>query len=124
ADGDERIGLGRACRHDAARAVILEAAADEQPVIGKQCRGERIAGMARKARAVEGEAHGMAAVDEAAGSEAIGGHCAPPLSAAASLTAKTSWVKLSRSTTSQRRHPATCCQCSRMRPRGLARTCT
>ena len=53
---DQRIGLGRARRDDAARPVILEAPAISVHAIGDQGRGKRIAGMAGEVLAVEGEA--------------------------------------------------------------------
>ena len=40
---DQRVRLFRACREDAARAVILERAADQLHAVGEQRRGERVA---------------------------------------------------------------------------------
>src|SRR5262245_58677959 len=53
---DQRTWLFRARGKDAARAVVFERAADETNAVGKQRRGERIAGMTAKLIAVESEA--------------------------------------------------------------------
>ena len=55
AQRDERVRLLDAGREDAARPVVLEAAADEAHAVGEQRRGERVARHGRPASAVEGE---------------------------------------------------------------------
>ncbi|MCY1223425.1 hypothetical protein D9M72_355500 [compost metagenome] len=74
ADGDERVRLRGPGADDAARPMVLEAAADEQLVVGKQSRGQRIARKAAQWTAVEGEAQRFAAIDQTAGGETIAGH--------------------------------------------------
>ena len=69
---DDRVRLLRAGREDAARPVVLERAADQRDAVGQQRRGERIAGMALVGAAVELEQQRLAAVDEAAGGDAVG----------------------------------------------------
>ena len=69
----ERRRVLRAGAENAARAVILEAAGDEMDAVGKQRRGQRVAGIALTAPAVEGERDGGRAVDgDAAMGEAMG----------------------------------------------------
>ncbi len=63
---DQRVRLFGARGHDAARAVVFEAAPDQHLVIGQQGRGQRIARKAAHALAVEGEFRRGAAVDQAA----------------------------------------------------------
>ena len=64
-DLDQRVGLFRAGRQDAARAMVFERAADEMDAVGEQRRGQRVALDAGVGLAVEGEARGLAC--EAAG---------------------------------------------------------
>jgi hypothetical protein len=63
---DERVRLLRAGGDDAARAVILEGPPHDPLAVGHQRGGERVAGMAGEALAVEGELHLAGAVDQAA----------------------------------------------------------
>ena len=63
ADGDQRVGLLDAGAHHAARAVVLEAAADEEYVVREQRRRERVALEALQWAAVEAEAQLLAAID-------------------------------------------------------------
>ncbi len=115
ADRHQRIRLGRAGCHRAARAVIFKAAPHQHLVIGQQCRGDGIAIQPLETFAVEGEGQCMAAIDEAAGVETVGCHRATSAffaNSVASVTANTSWVRLSRSTTRKRRQPAAWCQYS------------
>ena len=62
----KRVHFLRAEPDDAARAVILEAAAEHLLAVGHHGGSERIAGKARHALAVEGEAQWLRAVDEMA----------------------------------------------------------
>ncbi len=55
AQPDQGVGLFRAGGDDAARAVILEAAPDQNLTVGQQRRGQRVAVVARHPLAVEGE---------------------------------------------------------------------
>ena len=52
---DQRIGLLRSGRQDAARAMILERPPDQMHAVGQQRRRQRVAGMAAVAAPVEGE---------------------------------------------------------------------
>src|SRR3546814_7682867 len=63
AQGDQRAGLFDTGREQAARAVVLEAAAVEVDAGGEQGRGEGVAAETAVAFAVEGEGEGPAAVD-------------------------------------------------------------
>ena len=63
---DECVGLFDACRHDPARAVILERTADQMHAVGQQRRGNCIAAVALVGLAVKGEAQQLAAIDAAA----------------------------------------------------------
>ena len=65
------VGLLDAGGEDAARAVILEAAADHGDVVGEQRRGQGVPRMALVAAAVEGERQRPVAVDAAPGGEAV-----------------------------------------------------
>src|SRR3546814_19989897 len=75
---DEGVRLLRNGRKDAARAVILERAADEMDAIGQQRRGERVALIAGIGLAVKVKAHGTAVVHPALAGDAISGHFCPP----------------------------------------------
>ena len=55
ADADQRVHFLGTEAHHAARAVILEAAAEDALAIGQHRRGERVAGEAGQRLAVEGE---------------------------------------------------------------------
>ena len=106
AELDQRAGLLRAGREDAARAMIFERAADQAHAVGEQRRSERVAGMAGHLLAVEGEGERARAVDQAAGRGAMGlrlRHAQAPLSA--NSTAVISCVVMSRVTTSQAWQP-------------------
>ena len=63
---DERIRLIRSGRHDAARAMIFEGAADQVNAIRDQRGSQGIAGEARKGAAIEGESETPRAIDAAA----------------------------------------------------------
>ncbi len=71
AELDQRIRLLRAGGKEAARAVILEAAADQHHAVGEQRGGEGIAVIALVRLAVEHEAQRLGAVDAAALRQAI-----------------------------------------------------
>ena len=71
ADLHQRVRLLDAGADDAARPVVLEAAADEVHAVRQQRRGQRVAGIALVALAVEGEGERPAAVDLAAGGQAM-----------------------------------------------------
>ncbi len=105
---DQSIRLFRACGEDAARAVVFERAADETNAVGKQRRGERVAGMAAELSAVEIKAQGPRPVDQAAVCEPVrlmrGRHF--EVSFAADSTATISCVLILRVTTSQEWQPA------------------
>ena len=77
--------------------------------IGDQRRGQRVARVAREGLAVEAEVQPGGAVDEAALVETEGGHARLPFRLPAQSRAvtapKTSWVSVSRVTTSQARQP-------------------
>src|SRR5581483_9367028 len=79
---DERARLLGARGQDATGAMIFERARDEADAVGKERRGERVAGMADEVLAVEGEGERAAAVDEAAGRQTVGlrgrGHSLKP----------------------------------------------
>ncbi|MCC2665808.1 MAG: hypothetical protein K0S35_3730 [Geminicoccaceae bacterium] len=68
---DQRVGLLRSGRDDAARAMVLEATSDQMNAVGEQGRGERVAGEALVARAVEGEAEPPPTVDPPALRQAV-----------------------------------------------------
>ena len=101
-DGHQRVRLFRAGGHDAARAVILEAAPDQMPPIGQQGRGQRVAGHPQQGFAVKGKGQLAAAVDQPALGKAA--HGMPPLSAAR-RTDRNSWVVTLRVATSQAPQP-------------------
>ena len=98
-------------RHDAARPVQLEAAADHVDAIGEQRRSQRVARVAMEASAIEAEAEPPRAVDGAAG-EPRGAHAPPP---------GTRSVAVSRVSRNQARQPATCCHHSGDTPFGLSK---
>ncbi len=66
AEVDERVGLFRAARHHAARAVVFERPANHHLIVRQKCGGERIALKALQALAVELELKGAATVEKAA----------------------------------------------------------
>jgi hypothetical protein len=66
AHSDERVHLLGAEPDNAARPVIFEAPADQPPTIGEKGGGERVAGIARQALSIEGEAERPIAVDQSA----------------------------------------------------------
>ena len=105
---DQSIRLFRPRGENAARAVVFERAADETNAVGKQRRGERVAGMAAELSAVEIEAQGPRPVDQAAVCEPVrlmrGRHF--EVSFAADSTATISCVLILRVTTSQEWQPA------------------
>src|SRR5262249_26783691 len=65
AELDDGARLLRARGHDATRAVVLEAAADQRDAVREQRRGERVARVALIAPRVEGEAKAARSVDAA-----------------------------------------------------------
>ena len=111
-DGEERVGLLDPGRHDAARAVILEAAAHQNLVVGEQGRSQRVTGEAKQRLAVEAGGDRLGAVNAAAaGKPAEAGHdTTPPMSLVAVL----------RASLNQRRQPSTCCQYSVCGPLGFS----
>jgi hypothetical protein len=66
ADADQRVGLLRAQPDKPARPMVLEAAAEQRLAVGEHRRGQRVAGKARHAPAVEGETQRLRPVDEPA----------------------------------------------------------
>ncbi len=77
ADTHQRIRLLRPARHDAARAVVFEAAPDQHLVIGQKGGGQGVALIARQRLVVEGERDRLGAVDEAPASGQTMGHHQP-----------------------------------------------
>ena len=66
----ERVGLVCASAHDAARAVILETAADKTDAVCQQCRSEAVPGIAGEPCAVKSEIQRAGAIDQAAAGQA------------------------------------------------------
>ena len=121
---DERVGLVDAGADDAARPVILEAAADEMHAVGEQRCGQRVAGEAFVPDAVELERQRLRAIDDSAARQAAGlrhgatcgnGSPGPAL-------ATMSCVRVSRRTLNHCRQPALCSHHSSCGPIGLSRT--
>ena len=112
---DQRVRLLGAGRKNAARAMVLEAPADQADAVREQRRGQAVARMALEAPAVEAEAKAPAAVDQAAFGQAkrLAHPAAGSARASASALSRTSWVIVSRVTTSHCRQPRACCQDSR-----------
>ena len=80
------VGLIGSSGHHTTRTGVLEAAIDDVHTIGEQGRGERVAGKALEADAIEVETQRARAVDAAAGAETIAlAHFAAPLSEAEPL---------------------------------------
>ena len=77
AHGDERRGFLGACRHDAARSVIFERAADEMYAVGEQRRGQGVALQPFVELAVEAEAECAVAAQLAARRQARDVHRSP-----------------------------------------------
>ena len=126
-DLDQRRGLLRARRHDAARPVVLEAAPDQPDAVRKQRRGEGVAVLTLEKATVEAKADGPVGVGQEAARDA-GGACHPcaPSGGAGSRssgspTAWIAWLTVWRETLSSRRQPPTCSHHSRCQPRGLSR---
>jgi NaMN:DMB phosphoribosyltransferase len=86
---DERVRLLPAGGDDAARAVILEGPPHDPLAVGHQRGGERVAGMAGEALAVEGELHLAGAVDQAAATGQTRAHARPSQSGRFALMAAT-----------------------------------
>ena len=133
---EDGVGFLVVRAEQAARSVVLEAARDHRLAGGEQRGGERVAREAGVGTAVEAESERSAAVDLAAfGQAAQAAHArsvhgrsvhagrahVPARSAFMGMTAATSWVSVSRATTSQRPHPARCTHSSRAAPRVLVR---
>ena len=115
-DGHHGAGFLDPGRHDAARAMVLEAAPQYFLVPGKQRRGQAIAGITPKLPIIPGEVEAFVTVDTAAAFEAPGAHdpspVVPPASTAAlpacaGLTDLISCVMVSRSTINHMRQPLT-----------------
>src|SRR5262249_6217911 len=100
AELDECIGLLAAGCENAARTMIFERAAHQLHVVGDESGCQGIPRVARIRGAVERELQWPVAIDEAPS--------LPPaheVISIASLAAATSWVRVSRVTTSQERQP-------------------
>ena len=69
---DDRVGLVRAGRHHAARAVVLEAAADQPDAVGQEGRRQGVPSDAGVGTAVIGEIERPAPIDAAAAGQAKG----------------------------------------------------
>lgn len=79
---DQRVRLFGTGRENAARAVILERAADQMDVVGDQRRGDSITLQRRVALAVEGEARGSGRRQATLACNTVrAAHCASPSSA-------------------------------------------
>ena len=78
ADLDQRVGALPAAADLAARAVVLERAAEGAPAGGEQRGGDRVAREPRDRLAVEGEGERRAAVDPLAGLRGEPAHATPP----------------------------------------------
>lgn len=104
--------------------MILEASADQVLAISEQSGRKCVAGMAFEGVSVEGEAERAAAVDAAAGRQAMGlGHGVGTGTSSPDLaTVRISWVTVWRTTFSHCRQPAAWCHHSRCQPFGLARS--
>ena len=105
---DQRVGLFRTGREDAAGPMVFEAPSDQPDPVGEQGRGQRVAGMAGQPAAVEPEIEAAAPVDQAAVEAERPAHRSRPRATAtsrASSTSRTSWVSVLRVTTSQDRSP-------------------
>ena len=98
---DQGVRLFRAGTQDAARPVILERSSDQPHPVRQQCGGQRIAGMAYQALAIEPEAQRPGSIDGTAGSspERLGHR-------RANSTSPIAWVRVSRVTFSQARQAA------------------
>ena len=125
---DQGVRLFRARAQGATGAMVLEAATHQPNAVGKQRRGQRVAGMARVGQPVEGEAERPGAVDLAApklGVDAMRlAHFVRPCLRATSRASSTrviSCVTVFRVTTSQERSPCSWYQSSRCSPAGLVR---
>ncbi len=104
----QRVRLLDAGGHDAARAVVLEAARDEVHAVGEQRRCKRVTRESRIRHAVEREAQRTCAIDAAAGGQAERlRHSAPPVSGSPGFALpRISWVRVSRRTLNHRLQPA------------------
>ncbi len=105
---DEGVGLLRAGRHDAARPVIFERAADQAHAVRDQRRGQRVAGEADIAFAVEVKIQLALARDKAAVRKPVRLRIAAAVHRAESFANSTdamACVRVSRVTTSQARQP-------------------
>ena len=123
---DQCVGFLRSGGEDAPGPVVFEAPANQPDLVGEQGRGQRVAGMARKATAVEPEIEAHAPVDPAAVEAERPAHRSRPRAMAisrASSTLRTSWVSVLRVTTSQDRSPCSWNHSSRCSPAGLSRRC-
>jgi hypothetical protein len=74
ADRDQGATFLRARRHDAARAVILEAAPQDALAVGHQGRGQGVARQSLHGAAIPGESQRPGAVDDAALAEPVAAH--------------------------------------------------
>ena len=101
-DFDKGVGFLGPGGQNAARAVVFEAAAHQADVIGQKRRGDCVALEALEGPAVEFEADGLAAVDQAFASDP---HAAPPLRSATRSVDRISWVTVLRVTRSHEAQP-------------------
>src|SRR6266567_1847814 len=108
---------------DPARAVILEAPRDKVHAVREQGGGERVAGVAFVARAVELERQPPRAVDDPASGQAkrLRQGASPGEAAPGRALSWISCVRVSRRTRNHWRQPALCCQSSSCGPAGLSR---
>jgi hypothetical protein len=92
-DVDEGAGLLVARRDDAARSVILEAAAEEPHALREQRRGDGVASEPLHPAAVELERHRTRGVGEQAGGDATGAaHRSPSGGVSVSVAVPTAWM--------------------------------
>ena len=91
-DINQRVRLLDAIAHNAARTMILERTADHAHAVGQQRRGNRVAGAAMVARAIEGEIQRFSCE----GADAVAGHASP---FRRECVAETIWLTVSRSMT-------------------------
>ena len=128
ADDGERVRLLRSHGVDAARPVVLEAAAEETNAIGEKRGRERVAGETLVCRSVEAERQPAGAVDAAACRGAKAAHArSAPSAGTASVSeavplALISCVSVCRTTLMNCRQPEAWCHHSRCQPRGLRRS--
>src|SRR6267154_5092307 len=96
--------------------MILERATDELDVICNKSGSERVTGKSRVGPPIEGELQRSIAVDQPASQQAA--HGAVSITSIAPAMA---WVRVSRVTVSQERHPLAWYQSSKIGPAGFSR---